>query len=243
MATALVLDDDQRMLATTASSFARDNGSVARLRKLRDAAYEDKTALGYSREVYARMAELGFTAIPFEEKDGGLALGMASMIVVTEALGRALAPEPLIPSIMLAGQLLALGASDAIKENALAPAISGQRVLALAHWERGARHDLASVSMRVEQSGASFKLRGEKAHVWGGFGANGYVVSARTSGQPRDAHGITLFYVPSGARGLAAIRESRVDSLNAATLRLEGVELGAKDVIGKVDEGLPLLER
>lgn len=244
----LVLDEEQRILASTAASFARDAAyggktSVARLRKLRDAAYEDKTALGYSRDVYARMAELGFTAIPFEERDGGIGLGLSSMIVVTEALGRVLAPEPLIPSIMLAADLIAQGGSAALKESVLGPAIEGQRVLALAHGERVARHELAQVSMRVERVGNTYTLRGEKAHVWGGFGANGYVVSARTSGEPRDRHGITLFWVPAAAQGLAAIRESRVDALNAATLRLERVQVPASDVIGAPDEGFTLLER
>ena len=57
------------------------------------------------------MAELGWTAIPFAEADGGLGMGFAEVALVTEAMGRGLAPEPYIPSIVLAGRAIALAGS------------------------------------------------------------------------------------------------------------------------------------
>src|SRR5690242_14851279 len=122
----LVLTEDQTMLARTASSFVAENSPVSRLRKLRDSHDEQ----GYSKPLYRKMAELGWTAIPFAEADGGLGMGMAEVVVVTEALGRALAPEPLIPA-MLAAQLLAKAGNAAQKDAWLAPAIAGEKLLAL----------------------------------------------------------------------------------------------------------------
>src|SRR4051794_29682422 len=113
----LVLTEDQSMLARTANAFITEHSPITRLRKLRDS----KDERGYSPDVYKQMAELGWTAIPFSEQDGGLGMGSAEVVIGTEALGRALAPEPLIPSIALAGQVLALGGTAAQKAAWLAP--------------------------------------------------------------------------------------------------------------------------
>src|SRR5262245_4160303 len=113
----LVLNEDQNLLQRTANAFALESSPVSRLRKLRD----DKAPAGYSRGVYAKMAELGWTAIPFSEADGGLGAGLAEMVIVTEALGRTLVPEPLIPAIMLAAQALALAGNAAQKTAWLTP--------------------------------------------------------------------------------------------------------------------------
>src|SRR5215510_8836455 len=105
----LSLTEDQSMLAKTASAFIAEHSPVSRLRKLRD----QKDERGYSDSLYKQMAELGWTAIPFAERDGGLGMGLAGAILVTEALGRGLAPEPYLASVILAGQAIALGGSDA----------------------------------------------------------------------------------------------------------------------------------
>jgi alkylation response protein AidB-like acyl-CoA dehydrogenase len=88
------LTEDQTMLARTAGDFVAEHSPLSRLRKLRDSRDER----GYSLATYQKLAELGFTGIPFSEADGGVGLGLAELVLVTEALGRGLAPEPLIPA-------------------------------------------------------------------------------------------------------------------------------------------------
>jgi alkylation response protein AidB-like acyl-CoA dehydrogenase len=232
------LNEDQQILAGTAASFAKDSGGVARLRSLRDA--RDERA--YSKDVLARMAEVGFMSIAFNEQDGGLGLGLASLVIVTEALGRVLAPEPLVPTL-LAAQTIALGGSDALKKELLEPALAGQSVIVLAQSERGARYDLHAVALNAERSRDGFVLGGDKLHVWGGWQADGYVVSARTSGRPNDLKGISLFYVPANAEGVSATAETRVDSQNAATVRFANVAVKTSSMIGAEGEGLAILER
>ncbi|HEX7837296.1 MAG TPA: acyl-CoA dehydrogenase family protein, partial [Kofleriaceae bacterium] len=107
----LALTEDQTLLSRTANEFVSASPPIARLRKLRDTRDER----GYALDRYARMAELGWTGIPFSEQDGGLGMGSAELVLVTEAMGRGLAPEPLIPSIVLAGRAIALGGSAAQK--------------------------------------------------------------------------------------------------------------------------------
>jgi alkylation response protein AidB-like acyl-CoA dehydrogenase len=235
----LVLTEDQTLLARTAHEFFAGGEPIARLRKLRDARDER----GYSRERYAKIAELGWTAIPFAEQDGGLGMGFAELVLVTEAMGRGLAPEPLIPSIALAGRAIALAGSEAHKASWLAPAIAGEKVLALAHAGRHSRFDLTRVAVRAAAAGGGFRLTGEATQVWGGHLADGYVVAARVSGNDGDRGGIALFVVPAGARGLTSERQHRVDSLNVAQLTLRDVEVAAGDQLGSADHGHDLLAR
>ena len=234
----LVLTEDQSLLQRTANAFIAESSPVSRMRKLRDSGDPRR----YSREVYASMAELGWTAIPFSEADGGLGTGLAEMVLVTEAMGRTLAPEPLIPSVMLAGQAIALAGNADQKERWLSKVISGEQVLALAYSEARSRYDLTKIDCKAERGAGGYVLRGEKAHVWGGALADGYVVAARVAGKSGEREGIALFLVPAGASGLTVTAETRADSQNAAGLKLDGVKVGEQDVLGEPGAGLRVLE-
>jgi alkylation response protein AidB-like acyl-CoA dehydrogenase len=235
----LVLTEEQTSLARTAQDFVTQAGSVTRFRKLRD----EKDERGYSKQTLAKMAELGWTAIPFSEADGGLGMGLAELVLVTEAMGRGLVPEPVIPSIVLGGRAIALAGDAAQKASWLEGVIAGDKVLALAYGRAKGRYDLTKLPVRAERSGTGYKLTGQATQVWGGHLADGYVVAARTSGQDGDREGITLFLTGASARGLVSERQTRVDSLNVALLSFEGVELREADVLGKVGEGHALLSR
>jgi acyl-CoA dehydrogenase len=235
----LALTEDQTLLQRTAHEFVAGGSSIARLRKLRDSG-DDR---GYALDRYAKMAELGWTAIPFTDADGGLGMGMAELVLVTEAMGKGLAPEPLIPSIAAAGRAIALAGTADHKARWLRGAIAGEQVLALAHARRNGRFDLTRAPFAAAASGGGFQLTGEATQVWGGHLADAYVVAARTAGADGEPAGLTLFVVPAGARGVTSVRQRRVDSLNVCLLRLDGVELAAGDALGAVGDGHALLSR
>ncbi|MGH0031672.1 MAG: acyl-CoA dehydrogenase family protein [Myxococcota bacterium] len=234
----LVLTEDQELLAKTAADFVAERSPVSRVRELRDSGDEDR----FSRKLWKEMAELGWVGIPFPEAHGGADMGLAELAVVLEALGRTLAPEPFLSSVLLGGQAVLRGGSDAQKEAWLTPLVEGDKLLALANQEKGSRFDLARVSARAERSGDGWRLSGEKTAVLDGAAADAFVVAARSAGEPGDADGISLFLVPRDAAGLTITPLSRVDSRNAADLTLDGVEVGADALVGAEGQGLALLE-
>ena len=61
---------------------------------------------GYSSTVWQTFAELGWTAVPFSEEDGGFDGGPVDMMVVMERFGRGLVVEPYLANIVLAGGVL-----------------------------------------------------------------------------------------------------------------------------------------
>ena len=231
----LVLDAPQNMLARTAAELIEKHGGVDRQRKLRDEGGE----LGYSPEVWAEMADLGWLGIPFAEEHGGLGMGMAETVLITEAMGRGLAPEPFVSAVVFGGGLIADAGSPEQAAAWLPPTIEGEKKLAPALLEPGGRYRVARTSTTAESNGGGWSLSGEKTQVVGGVGADGYVVPARANG----GDGLTLFLVPAGANGLEVVAQRRVDSRNSAILRLNGVELAADAVLGEVDGGLEPLGR
>jgi alkylation response protein AidB-like acyl-CoA dehydrogenase len=235
----LVLTEDQELLAKTAADFAAAHSPVSRVRALRDANDPD----GFSRDLWRQMAELGWVGIPFPEAFGGADMGLAELAVVMEALGRTLAPEPFLSTVLLGGQALLLGGSETQKRAWLPELIRGERLVTVAYQERRSRYDLRCVATRAEPEGSGWRLRGEKIQVPDGAAADGMVVVARTAGEDRDADGITLFAVRADAPGLGIQRQHRVDSRNAALVTLDGVAVAKDDVVGVEGEGGELLER
>jgi alkylation response protein AidB-like acyl-CoA dehydrogenase len=235
----LVLNEEQTMLDQTAKNFIKDNSPISRLRKLRD----DGDLLGYSKAMWKKMAELGWTSILFSEEEGGMGLGLAEVVLVTEAMGRGLAPEPFISTIMLAGQALSTGGSQALRERWLGPIIEGEKVLAMAYQEKGGRYDLTRIKTRATKNSNSYFINGEKTQVLDGFGADGVVVSARSAGEDGDAAGLTLFLVPQDTPGLTVTRQWRLDSRNVSLIQLKDVEVPESNIVGTVGKGGELLSR
>jgi acyl-CoA dehydrogenase len=234
----LVLNEDQELLAKTAEDFIAEQSPVSRMRELRDSGDPD----GFSRALWKEMAELGWAGIPFPESYGGAELGLAELAVVMEALGRTLAPEPFLSSVLLGGQALLLGGSDRQKDEWLPKLVEGEKLLALAYQEQRSRYDLRRVATRAEAEGEGWRIRGEKIQVLDGAAADALVVVARTSGEETDATGISLFLLRSDTPGLSVERQHRLDSRNAALVGLDGVAVGAEDMLGAEGQGGDLLE-
>ena len=231
------LSDEQILLRDSAAAFVRDHSSLRRIRALRDSSDGD----GFSRELWARIAALGWLGIPFAEADGGLGLGLKELALVLEEFGKGLLPEPLLSTVLLGGTAIQRGGSDAQRAALLPALIGGELLLTLAWQERGGRYDAHAVATRAERDGTGWRLHGEKHLVADGHVADRIIVSARTSGERRDAHGITLFLVERRAAGVGVTRQSTLDGRNAALMRFDGVAVQAADVVGAVDEGSGLL--
>ncbi len=56
---------------------------------------------GYSTDVWRIFAELGWTAVPFSEEDGGFDGDQRDIMVIMQRLGRGLIVEPYLANIIL----------------------------------------------------------------------------------------------------------------------------------------------
>jgi alkylation response protein AidB-like acyl-CoA dehydrogenase len=225
----LILSDEARMVRETALDFFRERSPITALRKLRD----DNDPVGFSRDLWRQMAELGWTGFLVAEDDGGSAFGMTGLAQVMEASGRTLAASPLLSTALVGASLLSLGGSDDQKAEYLPPLLAGEHILALA-LEEGTRHAPDTIATTAARDGGGYRLNGQKTFVLDGHIADTLIVAARTGG------GITLFLVP----GEAAVRTRliMVDSRNATRIRFDNVTVGPEAVLGRVDGGADLLD-
>ena len=198
---------------------------------------------GWSRALWSQHAELGLLGLPFAESYGGFGGGPIEVMLVMEALGRVLALEPYLATVVLTGTALRLAGSEAQKSRILPQIAQGQMILAFAHGERQARYDLTDVLTTAKPKGSGWLLDGAKSVVLHGADAGRLVVSARTSGERDDPEGITLFLVDAAANGVVRRSYPMRDGTRAAEISLSDVEVGSEDVLGEVGKGLPVIDR
>ncbi|KAB7647827.1 acyl-CoA dehydrogenase family protein [Polymorphobacter fuscus] len=234
---ALVLSDDQKMIRDSADGFFKTEAPVAQHRQLRDTA----DATGFDRNVWAKMADMGFAGVLVPEEHGGAGFGHVAAGLIMEAMGRNLSAAPMLSTGILG--VTALNAAGTPEQQAkYLPLIAqGQRLLALAADE-AARHNPAHVTTTATPSGNGFKLNGVKGFVLDGHVADTLIVAARTGGDDKDPDGITLFLVDAKAAGVDVERRSMVDSRNAARITLTDVQVDGADVLGPVGGGFAILE-
>lgn len=198
---------------------------------------------GWSKGVWSKLAEQGLLGLPFSEDDGGFGAGAVEIMIVMEAMGRALVLEPYLATVVIAGGFLRHGGSAAQKAAHIPGIIDGSKTFAFAQLEKNSRYDLQDVATSAKKKGDGWVIDGEKFVVLNGENADTLIVTARTKGGQRDASGIGVFLVPGNAKGVAKKTYPTQDGLHAADISFTGVEVGADAAIGAPDNALPLIER
>ncbi len=233
------LSDEQRQLKDSVERLLKDTYDDLNLRR----GYM-KEPKGYSDALYKQYAELGLTAVPFSEDQGGLGQGLTETMIIAEAFGRALAVEPYLASIVLSGGVLRHAGNQGLAAELIPGLIEGKQTMALAFQERQSRYDLADVATSAKADGkGGYTLEGEKSVVWGGDSADKLIVSARVSGNRTDRAGIGLFLVDAKASGVSRKGYPTQDGMRAADITLSSVKVGPEAVIAGPDKGLAVLEQ
>lgn len=214
----------------------------------RDYGFEQRRALalsplGFSAPAWAQYADLGLLGLPFPEEYGGLNGGAVDVMAVMEQVGQGLLLEPYLSTVILCGGIVRDAGTAALKSALLPQIAAGKVTLALAAYEAAGRYDSAHVASTAVADGAGWRLSGRKSVVLDAPVADCFLVSARTSGAPTDAAGISLFLVPRAAAGLSQLSYATQSGARAADLQLSGTAVDAQALIGKAGEARAILER
>src|SRR5215469_1770186 len=195
---------------------------------------------GFSRAIWAQFAELGLLGLPFAEEQGGFGGSGVETMIVMEALGRVIALEPYLATVVLSGTALKLAGSNAQQEALIPQIVDGSLRLAWAHGERQARYDLNDVVTTATKTAGGWRLDGAKSVVVHGDSAERLVVSARVAGDRHDSDGIGLFLVDPAVNGVARRAYPMRDGTRAADMALSAVEAEA---LGEPGAAFPLFKR
>jgi len=230
------LTEEQELLRGSLQRLLRDRYDFDARRKI------VATDEGWSRKHWSAFAELGLCAAPFQESSGGLGGGPLATMIVMREFGRNLVVEPFLETVVLAGGLIENVGSQAQHDAFLPQIMAGESIWALAWAEGRSRYDLNNVATTARRQGEVYVLNGTKATVIGAPWADKLIVSARTSGEPRDRSGVSLFVVDRQSANLHLQSFKTIDGRRAAEITLMNVQVPASQLLGTEGEGVAALE-
>ncbi|MBI3216288.1 MAG: acyl-CoA dehydrogenase [Mycobacterium sp.] len=198
---AIALTDDHREFSTVAGDFLTAQKARAAARELLDTPDEGRPAF------WADLADLGWLGLHVDESFGGSGYGLAELVVVIEAMGRAVAPGPFVPTV-LASAVIAHSGSAAQQTRLLPGLLDG------------------SVTAAVGVCGAVSVTGGVAA------GSAGVVIGAATADLLLITAGDDVLVLESGRDGVTVDTPTSLDpTRRSGRVSLAGVNIAAEDVL------------
>ena len=226
--------DIQAMLLDSAERLLSENADVEYWRHQREG------APGFDEARWAQFAELGWLALPVPEAAGGLDGTIEDVALLNIALGKALATEPYVSTVVLADHVLKQASDEARALELLGEIAAGSLRIALAHQENAADPlavDFVATSARASREG--YVLNGTKIMALDAPSAGQLIISARIEGED----GTGLFLVPADAAGLTSEAYALIDGTRAADIVLADVALPASALLVGGNRGAAVLRK
>ena len=230
------LNEEQQMLQDTVARLVRGEYSFEKRLEF------SETDAGFSVDFWKQLSELGLTAVPFAEELGGFGGGGVEVQSVMTELGRGLCLEPYLQSVIFAGGLINQAGNASQKETWLSGIASGELQAAVALQEPQSFYDLNDVEARAEKNDAGYVLNGRKAVVIGGHCADIMLISARSSGDSRDASGISLFALKADTAGIERRVYPTIDGSKGCDVTLNNVQVSADALLGEEGSAAEVIE-
>jgi acyl-CoA dehydrogenase len=231
------LTEEERLLRDTAREFAQ--------REVAPTAAERDEAERFDRGIFRRMGELGLTAAPFPESEGGAGFSYLGWSLVMEELGAADMASAVTLSVHILSQfpVFTWGTAEQ-KARWLTPMLAGDALGAFVLTEPHAGSDAGRIRTRAERVGPpdapeGYRLTGTKIWISNAPEADRYLVFA-TIDPSLGPRGITAFLVPKGADGFrfgAHERKMGIRACPAAELIFDGCLVPVADRLGAEGEG------
>jgi acyl-CoA dehydrogenase len=209
----------------------------------------DATAAGGDAmrlQLQAAAKEIGVFAPHAPREFGGHGLGMADRAPVFEAAGYSVfGPVALNIAAPDEGNvhLLAHVATAEQKSRWLAPLVGGtiRSAFAMTEPAPGAGSDPSALHTRAEWTGRKWRITGQKWFITGADGASVFIIMARTSGEPGQRGGATMFLADVDRPGITIGRHISTSDRSMigghCEVTFDGLELGSDAVLGEVDQG------
>ncbi len=162
------LDEDNALLKSSTQEFLEKESPLEKVRTV-----TEETPEGFSREVYAQLAELGYLGLTLPEKLGGAEAGPVGLAAVTHEMGRAAFPGPFLDWLLGAEMLSRLDGEQAA--TLLQEVIQGEKIVFLAQSETLTHPREPESSVRFSDG----KVSGTKGPVAFGASADALLVTTR----------------------------------------------------------------
>lgn len=155
----------------------------------------------YPKELYKKIADLGYNAIIYPEAYGGAGGDWFEYIVVIEEFCRC-GSFGLVASLFshaISVPPIIKHGTDEQKEKYLIPVIEGERMAALGITEPDGGSDVANLNTTAVRDGDHYIVNGSKTFITSGIYADQVTCAVRTGGE--GAHGISLLIIDADSPG------------------------------------------
>ena len=230
------IHEEEKAVVELARKILEDHATNERLREL------EAGNATHDSELWGALAGASLlgTAIPVEY--GGVGLGFTALGLFLQEIGRAVAPVPAYPSLVLGALPLAELGSEERKKSWLPEIARGERIITAALTELRSSDPLEPAT-RAERAGAGYRLTGVKTNVAAAEQASHVLVPARV-----DDGTIGLFYVEVDAGGATApgvslAAQETSDGRPHARLELADAEVGEDARLDAGGDGAAALRR
>lgn len=195
----------------------------------------------FPEENVAKMQELGFFGIPFDEEYGGIGLDTLTYVLCVEELSKACASTGVIVSAhtSLCADAINKFGSEEQKEKYLVPLASGEKLGAFALTEPDAGTDASGQKTVAVKDGDEYVLNGTKIFITNAGHADTYVVFAMTD-KSQGTKGISAFIVEKGTPGFDfGSKEDKMGIKASSTMELvfRDCRIPAENMLGEEGKG------
>ena len=226
------LTDDQREIQALAREFAQA--------EIEPNASEWDRAHGFPRELFAKLAGLGFMGVCVPEEYGGAGADFLSYVLVLEELSRADAGVGVTVAVHTSAvtlPILAFG-TDEQRSRFVPPLARGEAIGAFALTEPEAGSDAGSLRTAASADGDGWTITGSKQWITnGGFGGT-VLLFARTDPETPGPKGVSAFILDGDQ--VRATREEEKLGLNSSStvdLAIEGARVGRDRLLNEEGKG------
>jgi alkylation response protein AidB-like acyl-CoA dehydrogenase len=213
------LTENQQMVRDLARGILDKEMTVERLKRV------EADSEWFDRDLWSTLAEAGLLGLAVDEEFGGMGLGFEEICLFLGEIGRAVAPVPVLPSLLLGGLPIAEFGSPAQKKEWLPLLAAGDAILSAALVDDEAAYS-GNVVTRARKEGSSWILDGRKNCVPAAHIARCILVPA-TAGND-----VIIFLVDPKAEGVALLRQETSTGEPLFSLQLSGVRVGEGAVLG-----------
>lgn len=169
----------------------------------------EKEGIFPAHELFRKMGDKGFLGIAKPEAFGGMGLDWSYELAFCEAMGEVNAGSiPMAVGVQtnMATPALAKIGSDELRQEFLAPSITGEYVACIGVSEPGAGSDVASIKSTARKDGDDYIINGGKMWITNGTQADYMCMLANTSEGPIHRNK-SLIIVPMKSKGVTIARK------------------------------------
>ncbi len=196
----------------------------------------EKDTLGYPPELWKKISDLGWFGMSLPESYGGQGLPLSYLGLISEELGRVIAPVP-FHSTMVAALTIAADGTDQQKQSILPHISSGDMILTWAFQELNPKLNPESIRTTATETDGGYVINGTKMFVDNYVAADKILVTCRTSPATERSSGLSMFIIDTNLSGMIETPLVTIAKDKQSKVTFEGVKISKDALVGELDQG------